>query len=173
MVDSLEAAASELTLAWDPNPEADLAGYRIFFGLESGKYTSHVDVGNKTSYTFLTIAPGKKYYFAVKAYNAANQESGYSSEIGYQPTPSEKNIGVTLVWDPNTEADLAGYRIFFGLESGKYTSHVDVGNKTSYTFLTIAPGKKYYFAAKAYNAANEESDYSAELNHQFANNDGP
>ena len=33
-------AASDVTLAWDANSEADLAGYKIHYGLASGVYTT-------------------------------------------------------------------------------------------------------------------------------------
>jgi hypothetical protein len=43
------ASAGHLDLAWNPNPEPDLAGYRIYHGTASRDYTGWVDVGNVTS----------------------------------------------------------------------------------------------------------------------------
>ena len=45
-----------------------------------------------------------------------------------------------LVWDANTESDLAGYKIHYGLASGQYTNTVDVGNVTdmAYPFSVAA-----------------------------------
>jgi len=57
---------------------------------------------------------------------------------------------VTLAWDPNTEPELAGYRIHYGFLSDQYSSSVDVGNQTSYTLSNLGDGKTYYFAATAY-----------------------
>ena len=34
----------ELRLAWDPAPGADVAGYRILYGTQSGQYSAAIDV---------------------------------------------------------------------------------------------------------------------------------
>ena len=90
----------------------------------------------------------------------------------WQRQPQTKSLsGVTLAWDPNTETDLAGYRIYYGLESRNYASTVDVGNRTSYTLTDLTPEKVYYFAAKAYNSAGQESSFSNEISY-FYNSSG-
>jgi len=43
--------AEQVTLAWDPNTESDLAGYKIHYGTTSRSYTSTVDVNRVTTYT--------------------------------------------------------------------------------------------------------------------------
>ena len=77
------ACAAQATLAWDPNTESDLAGYKIHFGTASGNYTVHTDVHNVTSYTVTGLTAGQTYYFAVSAYDASGNESGYSNEVSY------------------------------------------------------------------------------------------
>jgi hypothetical protein len=37
---------------------------------------------------------------------------------------------VTLQWDPNLEADVAGYKVYYGTSSGQYQYYVDVGKTT-------------------------------------------
>lgn len=71
---------------------------------------------------------------------------------------------VRLEWNPNTEPDLAGYRIHYGTASGSYTSRVDVGNVTAYMVSGLADGIRYYFAATAYDTSANESGYSNEVN---------
>jgi hypothetical protein len=78
-------------------------------------------------------------------------------------TGSVHSAQVTLAWDPNTEPDIAGYRIYYGLASDQYSSSVDVGNQTSYTVASLADGQTYYFAATAYDRYGDESDFSNEL----------
>ena len=70
---------------------------------------------------------------------------------------------VTLEWDPNTEPELAGYKIYWGTSSGNYTSSKDVGNTTTCTITGLDEGKTYYFAATAYDASSNESDYSDQI----------
>jgi hypothetical protein len=38
---------------------------------------------------------------------------------------------VTLEWDPNTEPDLGGYKLYYGNASGDYAEVIDVGNTTN------------------------------------------
>jgi hypothetical protein len=74
------AHAGNVTLAWNPNAEADLAGYKIHYGTSSRLYTKHIDVGNVTNYIITNLAAGT-YYFAATAYNTSGIESTYSSEV--------------------------------------------------------------------------------------------
>src|SRR2546425_1113195 len=75
------SSAAQVTLAWDPNTETDLAGYKLYYGLSNGSYPSSVDVGNLTSYTLSGLLEGRIYYFAVTAYNLSLGESGFSNEV--------------------------------------------------------------------------------------------
>src|SRR5438445_1032523 len=75
------SSAAQVTLAWDPNTETDLSGYKLYYGPASGSYPSSVDVGNLTSYTLSGLLEGQIYYFAVTAYNLSLGESGLSNEV--------------------------------------------------------------------------------------------
>ena len=77
------AHAGEVTVAWDLNPEPEVAGYKIYYGTHSGSYTSSVDAGNTTSILLSGLQDGATYFFAAVAYDASNNESGYSNEITY------------------------------------------------------------------------------------------
>jgi hypothetical protein len=79
---------ADVTLAWDPNPEANLKGYKVYYGSASGNYSFMVDVGNWTSLTISGLEAGKTYYFAATAYGPAGEESGMSDELRYDtPRP--------------------------------------------------------------------------------------
>ena len=69
---------------------------------------------------------------------------------------------VTLMWNPSTDSDVAGYRIYYGVASRNYTNIVDVGNATSVTISNLVEGVTYYFAATAYTLLGMESGYSDE-----------
>ncbi len=46
----------DVQLTWNPNPEPDLAGYKIYYGSPTGySFTSAVDVGTDTSYVLTDI----------------------------------------------------------------------------------------------------------------------
>ena len=78
-----EEGGAEVTLEWDPNGELDLAGYKIYYGLESGIYARIVNVRNTNISTISNLAHGVTYYFAATAYNIMGYESGFSAEIIY------------------------------------------------------------------------------------------
>jgi hypothetical protein len=77
------AEAATVTLAWDPNQEPDVAGYKIHYGTSSRTYQHTVDVGVFTSCTISGLEVGKTYFFAVTAYDTNNNQSGYSAEAIY------------------------------------------------------------------------------------------
>ena len=80
---SQDAQAGQATLAWDPNTDSDLAGYKVYLGNASRSYQSSLDVGNKANATVTNLLAGATYYFAVTAYDSSRNESGYSNEVAY------------------------------------------------------------------------------------------
>jgi hypothetical protein len=80
----LAASPTQATLLWDANNEADLAGYRLYYGLASGDYASMVDVGDATSYTLSGLEAGRTYYVVARAYNTSGLESSPSNEVSFR-----------------------------------------------------------------------------------------
>jgi len=70
---------------------------------------------------------------------------------------------VTLGWSPNTEDDLAGYRVYYGTHSKNYDTVIDVGNVTHHMVTGLEPETRYYFAVTAYDTSLNESDFSEEV----------
>lgn len=70
---------------------------------------------------------------------------------------------VTLSWDPNSEPDLAGYRLYYGTSKGEFQKHVDVGLQTTYKIANLSPGATYFLAVTAINSAGLESGFSNEV----------
>jgi hypothetical protein len=83
--------------------------------------------------------------------------------ILFQLATSVHSAQVTLAWDPNTEPDVTGYRIYYSFLSDQYDYSADVGNQTSFTLASLQDGKTYYFAATAYDQEGNESDFSNEV----------
>jgi hypothetical protein len=75
------ADAPAVSLAWNANPESNVAGYKVHFGTQSGVYTNVADVGKVTQTTLPQMVMGNTYYIAVSAYNSAGQESPRSAEF--------------------------------------------------------------------------------------------
>jgi hypothetical protein len=78
-------AQTPATIAWDANPEPDVAGYLVLYGPQPGFYTNTVDVGKVTTRALngLSLSPSTKYYFTVKAYNTSGLLSPASTELFY------------------------------------------------------------------------------------------
>ncbi|MDX1779071.1 MAG: fibronectin type III domain-containing protein [Thermodesulfobacteriota bacterium] len=77
----------------------------------------------------------------------------------------EISHGAFLRWNANTEADLIGYRIYYGTSSRNYDRVVDSGNVTEYQLskLNLLENVSYYFSITAYDRAGNESSPSNEL----------
>jgi len=69
-------------------------------------------------------------------------------------------------WLPNSESNLAGYKIYYGIEDGVYLNHVDVGKpatiegRVNGTVTGLDCGQPYYFVCVAYNFYQTPSEYS-------------
>jgi fibronectin type 3 domain-containing protein len=71
----------------------------------------------------------------------------------------------TLQWttpasyiDDGTAMTVAGYKIYYGTETGVYTNVIDVGKVNAYTVSGLSVGNTYFFAVTAYDATGVESD---------------
>jgi hypothetical protein len=85
--------AAQVTLAWDPNPEPTVSGYRVYYGTSSYYYSSVIDVGNRTDCTITGLLSGVTYVISATAYSSRGDESNFSDAIAYtvpgdSPTPS-------------------------------------------------------------------------------------
>ena len=79
-------AKHNVSLAWDENPEPDIAKYKVNWGVESGAPTESLDVGKVTAATVRNLDDGATYFFTVTAINDAGQESEPSNEVFYTTT---------------------------------------------------------------------------------------
>jgi hypothetical protein len=113
-------AVQTVVLAWDPNPETNLGGYKFYYGVASRTYFNVQNVGNTTSGSASNLLPGITYYFAITAYNNLGAESDFSEEIVYT-VPVINNVPPTLDVLPDlTLADSAMIQVvpLSGITSG-------------------------------------------------------
>ena len=82
--------------------------------------------------------------------------------LGFAVTPAHAQQ-VQLTWDAPLQTNgtpipnLAGYKLYYGSQSGQYPTMISVGMKTTYTVTNLSAGRTYYFAAKAYNSTGTEA----------------
>lgn len=80
-------------------------------------------------------------------------------------------ISALLVWDPNTESDLAGYRVYVGEQPRRYETAHPVGLQTFFLLSRLTPGKTYFLAVTAYDLSGNESDFSEEVSVEIPDDD--
>jgi hypothetical protein len=72
-------------LSWGASASSDVVGYRVYYGSASGSYVqargAGINTGSTTGYTASGLLAGRSYFFAVTAYDAAGNESAFSSEV--------------------------------------------------------------------------------------------
>jgi len=139
------------TLAWQPSPSADAAGYLLDL---AGTIT---DLGDVTQYTCPLLAEGL-YTWTVAAYDALGNTSPFTATWAFTlnnapPVPpillSPPDGAVisdttpTLSWQPSPSPDVTGYLLDL---AGTIT---DVGNVTQYTCPLLADGS-YTWTVAAY-----------------------
>ena len=129
--------AMDVTIAWDANTEAELAGYQVYYDTDSGApyspdqndYAAEysldggqtwievagappINVGpNVTMISLRGLSDNKGYFFAVKAFDSDAVESAYSREITVI-APSRINPPYNRGWGI-TSGDLKGFKVFY------------------------------------------------------------
>ncbi|MCX7654897.1 MAG: fibronectin type III domain-containing protein [Treponemataceae bacterium] len=86
-------------LRWKPSADTDVAGYVVYYGMASGEYfgtdavqgPSPIRLGLETSVVIEGLQNGRVYYFAVAAYDNAQQphEGELSREVAVRPGRTE------------------------------------------------------------------------------------
>jgi hypothetical protein len=147
-----------VTIAWDRNPESDIAGYRISYGTVSGAYTTTVDVGNRLDWQIRGVEDGQKYYFVVRAINTGGAVSPPSTEISANivgltalttdmvaPTPTGKAITWTALAGPGAQLQYKFLR--YSQSSGAWSVGQDYSTSNTFTWT---PGTEGTYAVQVW-----------------------
>jgi F5/8 type C domain/Fibronectin type III domain len=81
--------AGEVSLAWDPATDPNVAGYRLYYGREKGRYEGDVDVGLETTITLTDLQEGQAYYFMLVAYDVDGKQGEMSEEVAHNGPPED------------------------------------------------------------------------------------
>lgn len=91
-----EANNGSVRLRWSPVMDPEIEGYVVYYGTQSGRYfsgdsdlgLSPLDVGRATEIDITGLENGRRYYFAVAAYDRAGPvyETVPSREVSARPT---------------------------------------------------------------------------------------
>lgn len=72
-----------VALIWYPDIDPAVAGYNVYYGLQSHNYSTLITSGTNGSITLPGLTDGATYYFAITARDATGTESTSSGEIAY------------------------------------------------------------------------------------------
>lgn len=153
LITGIVSPAQTVTLAWDPNPEPDVVGYRLYYGPTNRSYTNSVNsVTNETKATVSGLTRGETYFFYVTASNDLGLESGQSTEIYYtvpglftNTPPTAANATVQGWEDTAVEIMLAGsdvdaqslsYRVLSGPLRGRISGEPP--------YMTYTPATNFF-----------------------------
>jgi fibronectin type 3 domain-containing protein len=170
-------ASNAVTLTWDPSPSSGVAGYNVYYGPYDGYYPNEVSVAGTNQAAISGLMDGVTYYFVVRAYDGAGQESDPSSQASYAVPPLgppgsitsiqpqlSPNV-VTLTWDPSPSSDVTGYNVYYGPYAGYYPYEVSVTGTNQATISGLLDGGTYYFVVRSYGGSGEESDPSGQASY--------
>jgi hypothetical protein len=143
-----------VVLEWDPNTEANVAGYRVYRGTEPRSYKTSFDAGIATAFT--NDFPLGLHYLAVTAYDRDGLESDFSDELALQivPPPTPLLESNALTW-----AGAGVWQIRWATASSTnrqivFTNHVPLG---------MFPAGQVSVRRFELGATNVLSDYSTPL----------
>jgi hypothetical protein len=155
-------ALQSVTLAWDPSPEPNLAGYRLKYGTSSGSYTQTLEIGNTTTATVPNLSEGGTYFFVVTAVNSSSLESIPSNEVSFtiaanqppaitmtSPGTGASAITPAIITLAATANDSDGTVVRVEFYSGTTKVGEDGSSPFSYDCTVASPGT-YSFTARAF-----------------------
>lgn len=168
---STASSASSVQLQWDRNTETDLAGYKVYYDIESAPLTgaAPVDVNNQTTATISGLDPDKAYTFAVTAYNTAGLESSFSNivTVAEQTPPTvaitapadSASVSGTVLISVNAADNVGITKVEFYVKGILLNTAAAEPYSYSWDTTAAAPGS-YTLLVKAYDAAGNVSQAS-------------
>ena len=168
---AIATSESRIELTWEDNSYNE-TGFIIERKTSGGSYKQIATVGENTTNIINTgLAGHTKYYYRIRAYNAAGY-SEYSNQVsattGSVPeAPSDLTATVTsesrieLTWEDNSYNE-TGFKIERKKSGGSYT-RIDTVDEdtTSLTDTGLTADTRYYYRVSAYNSTGD-SPYSRE-----------
>ncbi|MFI9170887.1 PA14 domain-containing protein [Streptomyces lincolnensis] len=149
-------------LDWARNKEMDLAGYRVYRRVQGT--STWTKVGTTTNVAFSDLPPGtgQSYYYEIRAYDKAGNESSGTADQGPVPTPDFTAPAAPVLSATGVEAsnnlswtasqDTATYRVFRKSDSATtYTALADT-TATTYADTSAAYGRAYDYKVSAIDA---------------------
>ena len=177
-----------------PVVEDTAQGERITWTGAGDRFRVLRKVGDEKDYTVVatvtahewtdgSIEYGKPYSYMVQAVADAGHDQVAESDLSAATPKTPKDTfappvpgglradrsgsGVSLVWEPDSDADLAGYRVYRSEGNGAMQKLAVTNTVPSYSDTTAEHGKTYRYAVSAFDRAGNESERCAPVEIQF------
>jgi uncharacterized protein len=161
----------EVPLAWQPNPEKDIAVYHIYRAAGPEDFAQIANVSVKTGYQDRDLKDGTTYKYKIRAEDKDGLISDFSDVISVQTKPKPKKLegvmsrisegNVILSWEPASEPEITHYVVyekrFFGLQ------RIDAVKITSFSEAAPGKGKSKIYAVTSVDKDGLESELSQEI----------
>jgi hypothetical protein len=149
--------------------------YRVFRRGEQDKEFALMDTVGTNEWVDTASEYNKKYEYTVQAVQKTGTGDAESDISGIaQVTPIDTfppavpaglsaivaTGGLDVVWDRNTEPDLAGYRLYRALEGARLEKIADIADTPSYSDRKVESGKRYRYSVSAVDRLGNESKLS-------------
>ena len=166
-----KAVSEGVRVTW----HAPAGQYRVLRRAEAEKEFALVATVDATEWLDPATEYGKQYTYlvqGVKKAGVSEAESDLSDPRQITPVdtfPPAVPTGVNaivaashieLVWDRNTEADLALYRLYRAISGGPLEKLADIPDTPSYSDMQVESGKQYRYAVSAVDRLGNESKQS-------------
>jgi hypothetical protein len=169
---SVTTIAEGVRVSW----QGAAAQYRVF--RRAGQETAFAPVATVEADQWLDTSTefGKPYQYVVQATQKTGNRDAESerSEPTKELTPADifppavpaglnaitATENIELVWDRNTEPDLAGYRLYRAAGDGGLEKLADIQDTPSYSDRKVESGKRYRYAISAVDRLGNESKQS-------------
>ncbi len=99
-ISAQDIPATAVSLSWTPNPESNLAGYKLHFGTSSRNYSVVLDIGPGTRAPLPPMILGNTYYVAVSAYDTDGRDGPLSAELVVTASPPAPVAGTGFATGP-------------------------------------------------------------------------
>ncbi|MBM6619109.1 InlB B-repeat-containing protein [Bacillus suaedaesalsae] len=172
--------ADKVKLTWLKSPDA--TGYEIYRSESSGGsyYKIATTEGYKEDYLNTGLAPGKTYYYKIKAYreiNGSTYYSPFSTITSAKPVLTGTTIKaamagydkVKLTWTKSVEA--TGYEIYRADSlTSTFSKVITITNNSTLTYTNsgLATGKRYYYKIRVYKSIGGKNYYTGYSNSTYA-----
>jgi len=164
-----------LALYWNPNPEKDIEGYKLYRSIDSSFVSSDTIMALQNTLLDTGLAFGSEYYYKIQAFDKLDNFSDaaffgpVSPYYGFPPIPptgftanydETMDGNISLFWTANTERDLAGYKLYRDNGSGSDYTELGSTTQTSYTDLGLDYEIAYSYKIQAYDKSDNFSEFT-------------